>query len=126
MKVKRWQIWKKVIYGKKNASKFWSPRIKGEGDKNLAKDSPMKDWRKIIVLKPTGEPETSFSMGFSDIFGNTKVSSAKRKVKEGPFGMRMGPDDCEFFVVSNDDAVGLKFVEYADIGDETEPELQLY
>ena len=126
MKVTRWQIWKKVIYGNKNAFKFWSPKVKGESDKDLSKDSPMKDWRKVIVLRPIGNPETTFSMGFSDIFGNTKVSSAKRKVKQGSFGMRMGPDDCGFFVVSNDDMVELKFVEYADITDEAKSELQLY
>ncbi|MBU2540099.1 hypothetical protein KJ786_02985 [Patescibacteria group bacterium] len=93
----------------------------------MPKKSCRKDWRKIIILMPTGDPKTRFSIGFykDDIY---KLSTATRKVRNGPFGMRMGPENCGFFIVSNkkDRRLGLKFVEYADIDDKTYSKLPLY
>ena len=126
MKVKKLQIWRKVDYGDERKFKFWSSKVKGKGDETLAKDSSLKDWKKVIVLKPIGNLKTRFSMGFSSIFGETKVSSAIRRVEDESFGMRMGPEDCDFFIVSNEGEVGLEFVEYADIDDKTKSELPLY
>ncbi len=122
----KYQRWRKVDYGKDRKLKFWSYKVKGEGDKALAKDSPLRGWKKIIVLMPIGGPETTFSMGFSAISGDTKVSDVVRKIKKGPFGMRLGPEDCEFFIASNDNEVGLEFVGYTDIADESKSELPLY
>lgn len=126
MKVKRFQRWKKVNYGNKKKFKFWSHKIKGEGDKALTKDSPLRDWKKIIVLRSIGDPETTFSMGFSTVSGDTKVSNVLRKIKKGSFGMRLGPEDCNFFIASNESKVGLELVEYTDITDESKLELPLY
>ena len=127
MKIKRHIIWRRVKYGN-NRFKFWSCKITGKGDKTLLKDSLFpRDWKKVIVFRPTGDPETTFSMG-SSIAGITKVkvSDIVRMIKKGPFGMRLRPYDCEFFVASNVGKVGLEFVKYADIADETEPELFVY
>ncbi len=95
--------------------KWWSPKVKGEGDSAMPKGSRTSDWRKIIILQPVGAPKTIFSMGFSSIFGDTATSDAIRRIEEGPFGMRMGPEDCEFFIVSNEGEVQLEFVECVDI-----------
>jgi hypothetical protein len=126
MKVIKWQIWKNVLYRDRTSFKFWSAKIPGTGDKSLPKGDPIKKWRKIIVLRPIGNLETVFSVGFNDILGRSKVSSATRKIKDGLFGMRMGPDDCQFFVASNTGEVKLEFVEYSDIGDESWSKLPLY
>ncbi len=128
MKIKRFQIWlwRKINYGDVKKFKFWSAQVKGEGDQTLAKDSSLQDWKKVVVLAPLGSPKTTFSMGFSDAFGNTKVSTATRRVKEGPFGMRMGPENCLFFIASNKGIVELEVVGYTTIDDETRSELTLY
>lgn len=126
MKTKRFQIWRKVGYGDTRKFRFWSPQVRGEGDETLAKNSSLKDWKKVVVLRPTGNPKTTFSMGFSDVFGNIKVSSATRRAEEGPFGMRMGPEDCRFFIVSNGGAVGLEVVGHTTIDDATKSDLSLY
>lgn len=123
MKIKRFQIWRKINYRDIKKFRFWSVLVRGEGDETLAPGSSLKAWKKVIVLKPLGEPKTVFSMGFSDNFGHIMVSSASRRVEEGPFGMRMGPEDCRFFIASNNGEVGLEFVEYATIADS---ELVLY
>jgi len=117
------QCWKNVKFGNKNEFRYWSPKVMGKGDKDLSPDSPLGDWRKIIILKPTGDPEAVLLVGFSSVFGDTQISSVPRQVKEGPFGMRMGPEDCNFFIVSNDGKVELKIVQYIDIA---ELELDLY
>lgn len=122
----KYQRWRKVDYGKDRKLKFWSCKIKGKGDKDLAEGSPLRDWKKIIILEPVGDPETTFSMGFSTVSGDTKVLSVDRKIKKGPFGMRLGPEDCEFFIASNNNEVGLEFVEYIDIADKSKSELPLY
>lgn len=119
------QTWRSVEYRGAEFG-FWSPKIKGRGDSSLANDSSMESWAKIILLSPTGKPDTMFSIGFSDVFGNTKISSAKRKVKDGPFGMRMGPQDCEFFVASAEDSIGLAFMKYVSIEDRAMQKVALY
>lgn len=121
MKVKRFQRWRKVTYGDETKFKFWSPKTKIEGDKSSKNGSPISSWAKAVLLEPTVRPggsfETTFSMGFSDAFGNTKVSSVTRKVNEGLFGMRIGPEDCEFFIVSNNEEVGLETIDCVDVND---------
>lgn len=110
--------WKKrVEYGSKDEFRFWSEKVKGEGDKDLEAKRPLEKWRKVIILKPKGSPDTIFSMGFSSVFGDTIVSNLVRRIEEGPFGMRMGSEDCEFFIVSNQGKVELRFSRYADINE---------
>ena len=116
--------WKrKVEYGDKDEFKFWSPKVKGKGDKTLEKGTPLEKWTKVIVLMPIGSPDIIFSMGFSSVFGDTIVSDAVRRIGESSFGMRMGPEDCEFFIVSNQGKVELDFVHYVHID---KPGLDLY
>ncbi len=127
MEIKKHIVWRTTNYGKNRKIEFWSNRIKGKGDKTLPKDSASRrGWNKVIVLKPIGSPETTFSMGFIPASGDTKLSDIIRKIEKGPFGMRLCPDDCELFIASNDGEVKLKLVRYAHIGDKTKPELPVY
>ncbi len=126
MKTVKWHSWKGILYGDTGRFKFWSAQITGEGDENLSKDAPMKDWKKVVVLRPLGNPETVFAIGFSNKFGSTKISTAPRKIKEGPFGMRMGAEDCQFFITSNTEAVKLELVGYVDVDDKSQANLSLY
>jgi len=116
------QHWRDVKFGDEREFRFWSS-VTGKGDEALLPGSPLGNWRKIIVLKPMGDLETVFSIGFSSISGDTKVSDATRRIKEGPFGMRMGPEDCDFFISSNDGKIELEIVQYIDIA---ELEFDLY
>jgi len=118
----RLQLWPKVQYNSRKF-KWWSVKVKGEGDTALSKGSPRGRWRKIIILQPLGAPNTTFSIGFSSAFGETRISTAQRKVVEGPFGMRMGPEDCWFFIASNKGEVELNLMRYVDID---ELDLPLY
>jgi len=116
--------WKRVDgYGNKDIFKFWSPKVKGEGDKKLEERTGPEKWTKVIVLMPKGNPDNIFSMGFHSVFEDIIVSNAVRRIERGVFGMRMGPKDCEFFIVSNQGKVELDFVRYADIN---KPFIDLY
>jgi len=127
VEIKRNIIWRTTKYGKNRKIKFWSKKIKGVGDGTLPKDSlSRRGWNKVIILEPIGDPETTFSIGFIPAFGDTKVSDTKRKIRKGPFGMRLCPDVCEFFITSNDGEVQLKLVGYAHMGDKTKSGLHLY
>lgn len=127
MKIKKHIVWRGTKYKENSEIKFWSNKIKGKGDKTLSKDSPsLRGWKKVIVLKPIGDPETTFSMGFIPVSGGTKISNIVRKIRKGPFGMRLCPDDCELFIAGNDGKLKLEFVKYADIADKTESELPVY
>lgn len=123
MKIKKSQKWQEVSYRDVKKFRFWSTQVRGEGDETLAEDSSLKNWKKVVILKPLGNPKTTFSMGFSDAFDHTEVSNAKRRVEEGPFGMRMGREDCRFFIVSNSGIVGLEVVGHTTIA---KSELSLY
>jgi len=128
VEIKKHQILRTVKYRNKRGSRFWSNKIKGKGDQTISKDLLFpRDWKRVIVLRPIGDPETTFSMG-SVIAGTNKVkvSNIVRPIRKGLFGMRLGSDDCEFFVASNTGKVKLEFVKYTDIADETEPELSVY
>lgn len=127
MEIKKHIVWRGTNYGKNRKLKFWSNKIKGEGDETLPKDSPsLRGWKKVIVLKPIGAPETTFSMGFIPVSGGAKISDIIRKIKKGPFGMKLFPDDGEFFIASNTGKVGLEFVKYTDMADKIESELPVY
>jgi len=116
--------WKRISkYEDKGEFKFWSSEVEGKGDETLGKGTSLEEWTKVIVLMPKGNSDTIFSMGFSSVFGDTIVSDAVRRIGEGPFGMRIGPEDCEFFIVSNQGEVKLDFVCYAHID---KPGIDLY
>lgn len=115
MKVKRVQIWKKTGFGNRRRFRFWSNRVGAEKDDNLPPDASLPTWIKVAILVPKGRAETVFHMGFADTFGNVKVSSAKRRIGDGPFAMRMGPEDCEFFIASKKAEVRLELKGYSRI-----------
>lgn len=114
MKVKYFQRWTN-IYGRVAIRKFkyWSNSVLGEGDETLALSKSNMlgfcnwvrknwKWKKFIILVPKGAPETEFRMGFfSESFRLCKISSTVRKISDGPFAMRMGPEDCFFFVIGD-------------------------
>lgn len=126
MQIKRLQFWKGAIFGDLSLFPFWSKKVWGEGDESLSKQSPMRKWKKTIILSPFGNPDTVFSPGFIDILGACKISSLTRKVEDGPFAMRMGPDDCWFFIASKKGMVYLDSIGYADIDDKSKNHLSLY
>lgn len=107
MKIMKWQRWRNITHGGEGKFKFWSGLVKVEGDKTLEKGCPMKNWKRAIVLGPVGDSKVRFSMGFKAIDGTTKISTATRRIEDGLFCMRLGPDDCEFFIASNDGRVYL-------------------
>lgn len=125
MKIKYLQKWTDVIYGSTGIGRFkeWSNIVLGKGDETLRPSKPKmlgfwnwlkKNWRwkKFIILMPYGDLETEFKMGFySKQYGICKISSAIRKISDGPFAMRMGPEDCYFFVVGTEEIV-LEIVGY--------------
>ncbi len=98
---------------------FWSDLVLGKGDQILSPSQSFMfgpinwlikyfTWKKYIVLRPTiidrgiSTEDIEFHVGFwSKRFGVCKVSSATRHVSGGPFSMRMGPEDCHFFIVAD-------------------------
>ncbi|HCP09063.1 MAG TPA: hypothetical protein DIT25_04695 [Candidatus Moranbacteria bacterium] len=69
-------------------------------------------WKKRIVLRPMGNLKTEFRIAFhSKTHDLCMVSSAVKRVGDGPFMMRMGPEDCDFYVIGND-LVNLECVGY--------------
>ncbi len=109
MKVKRFQRWKKVNI--KEDFKYCSGFTEVKGDKNLPENAPREEW-KIVIFEPAPRPggsrEATFSMGFMLPDGTAKVSNVKRKINDGPFAMRIGPGDCNFFIVSDETPVALQ------------------
>lgn len=121
-----WQSWETVFYGRKGVENFLyaSNLVKGERDDSLRPSrSPMLGpinwiikclkWKKYIILVPKGGLHTKFQVGFYDeVYGTCKMSSAIRKVYDGPFAMRMGPNDCYFFIVGYNEVVTLEVAGY--------------
>ncbi len=106
------QEWRKIsYYGDANEFRFWSQKVVGLGDSLPF----LQRWNKVIILMPIGDQEAVFFIGFDPFNPNSrnKVSSIKRKVKDGPFAMKLGKRDCGFFVTSNDSRVNLKSTGYA-------------
>ena len=62
----------------------------------------MSNWRKVIVLRPIGPSDASFSMGFVDHMGFTVATNGQRRVSDGPFGMKIGFMDRDFFIATHD------------------------
>lgn len=96
---------------------YLSNLVYGEGDKELHRSAPKSVWTKCIILKPTGANDVIIRPGFrSNAYVIAKVASSTRKVSDGSFAMRMGPDGCHFFVISTQE-VQLEIVGYQDIID---------
>lgn len=108
------QGWEDIEYKGKNPRFFhhWSNLVEGVGDERLGSSrSAMVGsfnwfrkhllWKKYIILAPkAGRRDVNFRMGFySKQFNICKISGAVRNVSDGPFAMRMGPENCHFFVV---------------------------
>ena len=126
MTIEKNQKWRVVEYGDKAEFKFWSGKVTGKGDESLSSESPIDSWKEIIVLVPYGNPETKFSIGLSTVFGVTQMSDAERKIGDGCFGMRMGPDNCDFFIASNEGEVKLVFMKYIHISEAPKHEVVVY
>lgn len=113
-KTKWWQTWVDVKYGKQPMPipfDKWSNLIKGEGDEDLPSSKGMSrfgrwmwkwSWKKLIVLEPIGPPDALFKVGYwNKELGICQISfNSERYVSDGPFAMRMGPEDCYFFVLA--------------------------
>ncbi|OGD24254.1 hypothetical protein A2Z10_03285 [Candidatus Azambacteria bacterium RBG_16_47_10] len=108
------QRWDDVEYGKERIRSFlcWSNLVEGRGDEKLkpSRSSMLGAfnwlrkyfrWKKYIILVPkTKVYDVPFRVGFySKQLGVCKISTAVRNASDGPFAMRMGPEDCHFFVV---------------------------
>lgn len=108
------QGWQDVEYKKKDPRLYhhWSNLVEGKGDERLKPSrSSMLGffnwirkhlfWKKYIVLAPKSpHGDVSFLVGFYDMQNNIcKVSSISRHISDGPYAMRMGPENCHFFVV---------------------------
>lgn len=120
------QKWKKCRVGNEfdEGFRYCSNYVLGKGDETLKPShSPMLGpinwlrkhlfWKKYIILMPASDdPTAKFRVGFySRKYNLCMVSSVAGSVSDGPFVMRLGPDDCEFFVIATK-KVTLKMVGY--------------
>ncbi|HXK32105.1 MAG TPA: hypothetical protein VJ378_01370 [Candidatus Paceibacterota bacterium] len=120
------QSWNNVFYGETTRFKFWSAQILIEGDKSLPERTPMGKWRKVAIFNAIGDPDTVFSVGFIDFLGRCRVSGATRKVRQGLFAMRLGREDCRFFIASNKGEVRIECLGEADINDKQKAHIPVY
>ena len=140
------QKWKKISYpevGFKTPARIyrsWSPKVFAEGDESLDEESPQhiwQEWRvvhwtKVVVLNPTVQDEekedVEFTVGFTNKFGDTEIATGiSRRVNEALFAMRMGPDDCHYFIVSKEEGVELGLeIDHYTIEDELNEHITLY
>lgn len=106
--------WRPVIQGKPcGRFSYWSELVLGKGDESLPKEDPSREdrgirrwlfvklkWKKRIILVPRGEADTEFVIGYCLKAQNLCLaSSAVRRISDGPFAMRISPNDIEFFVI---------------------------
>jgi len=115
---KNYSTWKHTVYGKSQI-KYYSKLIKGEGDTGLRTSSKARKgwifvksrWTKLIVLRPIClDPEAweerrsrlrMWPGYYSKKFEVCQVSKRTLRLSDGPFAMRMGPENCYFFVMAN-------------------------
>lgn len=113
MRNKIFQKWTSVVYGETKGFTHWSNLVLGLGDENLKQGDGFLKWKKLVILIPSGNSDVRFQVGFyGKGTGICGISSTVRMVGDGPYAMRMGPEDCNFFVVSNDGPVELKIAGY--------------
>lgn len=119
MKVKwYWRPWRRAEFGSTDLGRFfvWSPAIccKPSGDKLAGKGGKNYGtgvfnwlrknlyWRECVVLEPFNGSDSQFIIGFygeGEKYCWLAPLSAVRRVSDGPFAMRLGPEPCYFFVV---------------------------
>jgi len=116
--------WRKIKeYGNKKEFLFWSKKVTGIGDKTLNDNSKIPEWKRIIILEPKGDPKIIFEIGFQAFNGSIEMTTVSREINQGPFAMRMGREDCKFFIASNQGELDLKIDRYADINDDLDIDL---
>lgn len=108
--------WKKVKYGD-DSFRFWSNEVDIEGDEDLSETAPMRSWKKVVLLEASsisGSSKITFSIGFLLPSGQAKISRAIKKIGDGLFAMMLGPGNCSFFIVSNQEDVFLQKIRCMD------------
>lgn len=119
------QGWDPVEYkeGRVCLYPYWSGLVRGEGDTTLKPSrSSMLGicnwfwkyffWKKYIILTPKSKRnDVYFRVGF---YSNSvcKISTVVRSISDGPFAMRMGPEDCYFFAVGTSEDIHLEVAGY--------------
>lgn len=95
--------------------RFWSGKEHCVGDSRLSQEAPKKKWKGVFLFAPTGSLDAIFYIGIVSPSGVAQILSNKtRRVKDGFFGMRVGPQNCEFFVASDDAMVQLQGIDCVD------------
>lgn len=115
------QGWTKIIVGGFIGDlRFWSNEAIAKGDPRSPKNygrGPLNwlgkafFWKRRVILVPSGLPETRFVVVFRDEDGYM-ACSRERRVKDGPFMMRVGPRDIRFFILGNYGNIGLSIAGY--------------
>ena len=59
-----------------------------------------RNWHFCMVLEPIGDRDTMFKIGYCDSAG-CKIAPVERFVGEGLFAMRVGPKECDYFVIGD-------------------------
>lgn len=116
-----WQKWTKAVYrGYIKNFPFWSNMVKTERDATLATSKNYESgwwnwllknwsWKKFVVLRIDCQEGTIIRPGFNEKKSNKiwlcRVSSAVFKVSpdDNLIALRMGPEDCEFFIIADKD-----------------------
>ena len=96
-------MWKPVIYDQGFGDfTFFTKPVVGGKDRLLEILSKKRFfWTKKILLRPiSGNGERTFFIAFRDKSGKCKYWSELRTIKEGSFYILIGPEDCEFFLIS--------------------------
>jgi hypothetical protein len=59
-------------------------------------------WKEGVVLHITGLSKVKYVLGFEILGGESMYFSKTRMVENGPFMMRIGPGEANFFILGND------------------------
>lgn len=118
--------WESLALGGRYGPFFaWSPLVSASGSvlytryvdkltKGIWRDSwrnKRNCWNRRVLLRPQGEPDTRFVVGFVAFFGDSYLcqinSKHERRVSQGPFAMLLGPMPCCFFTLSANQPVAI-------------------
>lgn len=58
------------------------------------------NWNLCVILEPIGDRDTMFKIGYRDS-ASCKITPIERFVREGLFAMRVGPKECDYFVIGD-------------------------
>lgn len=129
MRVKWLQKWTLVRDRFRPLGKYriWSNEVRGEGDKSLPPRTEEmlgfknwfkknKEWKKCIIILPLGAEDIEFRIAYRDpVYKSLRVSSVVRTVSQGPFALRMPPEDL-YFSVAGKSRVRLAILAYVERG----------